>query len=188
MREADHRERRMRGLGIGRAARILGVPTVTLRDWMNQGLVPGVRRTEGGHRWIAREDLFAFARKRGLARKGEKRRHPRVQAHKVRLRVKAELSGVSVVRAEGRLRDLSEGGFRADRMRWRTGFAPAYGTRIRFEIAGARGRLSGVSGVARLVWHLDNRRERGSTLGARLVRIEAERQAWFSYVNEEGNG
>lgn len=177
----------MKGLGIGRAARILGIPTVTLRGWMNDGKIPGVRRTEGGHRWIAREDLFAFARKCGLARKEENRRHPRVQAHKVGIRVKAELSGVPVVQAEGRLRDLSAGGFRADRLRWRTGFAPAYGARISFEIVGARGRLSGVSGVARLVWHLDNRRERGGTLGARILRIGSARQAWASYANEEVN-
>lgn len=188
MKEFIRRERLIQGISIGRAARILGVPTVTLRDWMNKDLVPGVRRTEGGHRWITRESLFAFARARGLGirKKEEKRRHPRVQAHKVRLRVRVELPGFPTVEGEGRLRDLSRSGFRGDRLDWMAPLVPRKGTRILFMILGTQGRLGGITGTARLAWHIDNRRNRGATLGARIRSFGSEeaRESWFAYVNE----
>lgn len=184
MRAAIYRQKR--GLSIGKAARILGVPLVTLRSWMNKGHVPGVFRTEGGQRWLTREALFAFAAKRGLKPSNELRRHPRFVARKVRVLVSARLGGQTVVEGEGRLRDLSRSGFRTDRIAWRTPFTPAKGAEIRFEVSGSRGRLAGVAGTARVAWHYDNRRGRGASLGARIEGMEDD-GAWVTYLNGEAN-
>lgn len=47
-------------------ARAMGVSTSTVKRWADQGLFP-VRRTEGGHRRIPREDAQAFLRERGVS-------------------------------------------------------------------------------------------------------------------------
>lgn len=187
MKETAYRQRIKRGLSIGQAARILGVPVVTLRSWMNKGLVPGVLVTQGGHRWLTRQALFAFAEKKGLRPAAEKRRHKRVHVWRNRVRVRATLGDQVVVEGEGRLRDISRGGFRTDRITWRTPFTPAKGALIRFEVPGTQGRLTGISGSAKVAWHYDNRAGRGASLGARIETMHDERRAWAAYLKVEVN-
>src|SRR5689334_1802716 len=50
-------------LGLGRAARMLGVHPITLRRWADQGEI-AVMLTPGGHRRFALADLEAFAERR----------------------------------------------------------------------------------------------------------------------------
>ena len=50
-------------LGLGRAARMLGVHPITLRRWADQGEIP-VMLTAGGHRRFALANLEAFAARR----------------------------------------------------------------------------------------------------------------------------
>src|SRR5258706_16449555 len=50
-------------LGLGRAARLLGVHPITLRRWADQGQI-AVMLTAGGHRRFALADLERFAAER----------------------------------------------------------------------------------------------------------------------------
>ena len=53
-------------LGVTQAARLAGMPEVTLRLHVDQGKVLGVRRTESGRRMISRQGLLAYLQARGL--------------------------------------------------------------------------------------------------------------------------
>lgn len=177
------------GHSIGQAARILGVNLYTLRDWLDAGKVPGLRRTVGGHRWITREGLLEFAKARGLKRLlSERRRAPRVQVNKVRVQLKAFYRGQEIPLGEGRLRDLSRTGFRVDQMKWTSPLIPAIQAEISFEVP-HRGLWKGVVGSARVAWSMDNRRKRGASLGARLRKLEdaKSRRIWMFALSSASN-
>ena len=183
---ALYAERAKRGVSIGKAARSLGVSVFALRDWMNLGKVPGVFRTQGGHRRVTRDALLKFAGERGLTRFSDDRRaHPRILARK--LKVQLGVPG-HAVRGEGRLRDLSASGFRVDRIKWKTPIAPVLGTEFTFLLPVGK-KLGGVSGMARVAWHRDDRKERGATLGGRIDCFGSARarRSWTSYLASKLN-
>lgn len=170
--------RKKLGYGIGAAARALDVPIPTLRDWMNQGKVPGVRKTPGGHRWIGKEDLLRFAEGRGLRRPSiESRRDSRVPMHKVYVTLEVTLpDGTPVGRGTGDLTNACIRGFRVERLRWKGPLAPTGGSPFVFRIE--EGRLKGVKGTARVAWHVDGGKSRKATLGAWIESFSWGRKAY----------
>ncbi|GEM_PF-4575715 len=175
-------------LGIGCAAKSLSVPITTLRYWIDQGKIPGITLTTGGHRRIDRGSFLQFARSRGVERLAEnRRRHPRLPAKKLRVRITLHKDGVLLSQGEGRLRDISRSGFRADQVRWPDKVSPAWGAKVSFEIPA--GRLAGVSGTATIAWNMDNRRERGATLGAAVARFHTKKAKlnWLTFTSMEKN-
>lgn len=158
--------RKKLGLGIGAAARALDVPIPTLRDWMNQGKIPGVRKTPGGHRWIAKEDLLRFAEARGIGQLSvESRRDSRVPLHKVFVTLEVSLADGTVVgHGTGEISNASIRGFRVERLRWKCPLAPTGGSPFIFRIDD--GRLKGVKGTARVAWHSDAGKTLKASLGA----------------------
>lgn len=174
-------------LGIHLAARIAGIPAVTLRSHFDRKLLTGCYRTPSGQRRISREGLRAYLLARRIRPKHpghlDRRDSGRVSRPRTRvllvLRDPVDQSRL-LGRGEGRLVDLGLSGMRAGNLSW-GGCLPGPRMRIAFLILD--GRLKNIKGEAVLAWL----KYRGEDLkmGLRLKTLEPGLRACWRRVVEE---
>jgi excisionase family DNA binding protein len=51
---------------VGTAARVLDLPTLTVRNWTRNGRLPCIQAEEGANRYVSAEALAHFAHRLGI--------------------------------------------------------------------------------------------------------------------------